>query len=595
MAIDLGAGGGASFFGQTLEATASGAIADGDPVVLNADGTVSAVASDGTVAAAPGEYMFIVGTISDTVYRYDLSTAFDVTTATYNATSFKTTPLQSSPQGIRFSPDGLKLFIIGPASDRIYQYEMPTPYDLSRAAYVNKELYVGTQEALPSGFAFNNDGTKVFVVGYQSFRVYEYTLPTAYDLTGSSYASVNFLVSGQSSNPRDVEFNDDGTQMYITDASTHRVYMYNLTTAFDISTATYSNVNLYIGFNTNPHTFRFNGDGTKAFASSDGQDRVYQFDLSTAYDISTAVGSGSVIISSEETGIAGLAFNYNTVTTTNLSENAYLGLSDGAYTDGATATIQLLGSVDDAQTGMTPGTVQYVQADGSISSNVDNPVVEAGYAISPTNLVVKGAYNKIASALFRPTPLADIMPQVSAESYANIFLYESNTTAFATDSGNFWNGVERQGGYIINANLSSYTTVVDVTGAGALGLVLTGAFSSDADVFVEVTLDDEVREFRAFLPAGGRGTFMFSRFDLLQRYSAGSAASLDATGRFHPTYTRPYSQYTTAASNDQIFIQPTGLTGGLRFKNNMKVRIKAATAFNTANLRHYHGVLYVID
>lgn len=591
----LGGGGGASFYGSTLEATASGAIADGDPVVLNADGTVSAVASDGAIVANPGEYMMIVGSSTDTIYKYDLSTGFDVTTATYNAISFSVQPQENAPESISFSPDGLKLFMLGQTGDRVYQYEMATPYDISIAAYANKDLYVGTQDIQPLGFAFNNDGTKLFMVGLNTDRVYEYTLPTAYDLSGSSYASVSFLVSGQSANPRGVTFNDDGTKMYITDSNTHRIYMYNLTTGFDISTASYSNVNFYVGFNTNPGEMVFNGDGTKMFVAAYGQDRVYQYDLSTAYDISTSVGAGSFYIGTQELNVSGLTFNYGTQTTTNLSDSAYLGISDGAYTDGATATIQLLGAVDDAQSGMTPGTVQYVQTDGSLSSDIGVPLVEAGYAISATSLVVRGAYNKIASASFKPTPLADIMPQVSAESYSNIYLYQNNTTAHNSGSTTFWDSFEEQGAYVINANLSSFTTIADVSGGGALGLVLTGAFASNADVFVEVTLDDEVREFRAFLPAAGRGTFMFSRFDLLQRYSVGPNAGPDTTGRFHTTYTTPYSQYSTAYSNDLVYIQPTGLTGGLRFKNNMKVRIKSSTAFNTANLRNYHGVLYVVD
>ena len=63
----LGGGGGASFFGSTLEATASGAIADGDPVVLNADGTVSKVAASGTDVLPAGKYMLAVSSTTDRV------------------------------------------------------------------------------------------------------------------------------------------------------------------------------------------------------------------------------------------------------------------------------------------------------------------------------------------------------------------------------------------------------------------------------------------------------------------------------------------------------------------------------------------------
>ena len=44
-------------------------------------------------------------------------------------------------------------------------------------------------------------------------------------------------VSGQQTVPLGVEFNPDGTKMYMTGTSSNKVFQYTLTTAFDISTA----------------------------------------------------------------------------------------------------------------------------------------------------------------------------------------------------------------------------------------------------------------------------------------------------------------------------------------------------------------------
>ena len=75
---------------------------------------------------------------------------------------------------------------------------------------------------------------------------------------------------------------------------------------------------------------------------------------------------------------------------TNLTAENFIGVSDGAYSNGQTATIQLIGSVDDAQSGLTPGQKYYVQGDGTLSTTADSPSVLAGKAISSTNLVIKG-------------------------------------------------------------------------------------------------------------------------------------------------------------------------------------------------------------
>ena len=75
---------------------------------------------------------------------------------------------------------------------------------------------------------------------------------------------------------------------------------------------------------------------------------------------------------------------------TDLTTENYIGISSGAYADGATATVQIVGSVDDAQSGLTAGQSYYVQGDGSLSTTPDTPSVFAGTAVSATKLIVKG-------------------------------------------------------------------------------------------------------------------------------------------------------------------------------------------------------------
>ena len=64
------------------------------------------------------------------------------------------------------------------------------------------------------------------------------------------------------------------------------------------------------------------------------------------------------------------------------STDGSLAVSDGAYSDGQTATIQISGSIDDAQSGLTPGQKYYVQADGTLSETASDPSVLAGTAVA---------------------------------------------------------------------------------------------------------------------------------------------------------------------------------------------------------------------
>lgn len=75
---------------------------------------------------------------------------------------------------------------------------------------------------------------------------------------------------------------------------------------------------------------------------------------------------------------------------TNLTSENYIGISSGVYTNGQTATIQLTGAVDDAQTSLTAGQSYFVQPDGTLGLTPGNPSVFAGTAVSSTKLIIKG-------------------------------------------------------------------------------------------------------------------------------------------------------------------------------------------------------------
>jgi hypothetical protein len=74
----------------------------------------------------------------------------------------------------------------------------------------------------------------------------------------------------------------------------------------------------------------------------------------------------------------------------NVTAENFIGFSNGAYTTGQTATIQIVGSVDDAQSGLTAGQSYYVQQDGTLGLTPASPSVFAGTAVSATKIIVKG-------------------------------------------------------------------------------------------------------------------------------------------------------------------------------------------------------------
>ena len=120
------------------------------------------------------------------------------------------------------------------------------------------------------------------------------------------------------------------------------------------------------------------GSGLKVYNNAATYDSDTQQVIISYRDNSTADEIGEAVAA------------YPGYTSVNLSSTNFIGISDGSYADAATATIQTIGSVDDAQTGLTPGQAYYVQTDGTLSTTPDSPSVFAGTAVAATKIIVKG-------------------------------------------------------------------------------------------------------------------------------------------------------------------------------------------------------------
>ena len=106
-----------------------------------------------------------------------------------------------------------------------------------------------------------------------------------------------------------------------------------------------------------------------------------------SYISSTFDSTNGKVVFAYTGGYDGNAVVYSPTTIgTNLTAENYIGISDGAYTNGQTATVQLIGSVDDAQSSLTPGQKYYVQDNGTLA---ESGSVLAGTAIASTKLLIK--------------------------------------------------------------------------------------------------------------------------------------------------------------------------------------------------------------
>ena len=232
-----------------------------------------------------GTKMFVVGRAGKDINEYTLSTGFDVSTASF-VDSFDVSNEETEPKGLAFNNDGTKMFVVGYTDDEVLEYNLSPGFDVSTASFVDG-FSVRSEDLIPAGLAFNNDGTKMFVAGQHGDDVNEYTLSTGFDVSTASFVD-SFDVSSEDTSPLDLKFNTDGTRMFVVGFAGDDINEYTLSTGFDVSTASFVDRFDVSTEESAPTGLAFNDDGTKMFVTGKTGDDVNEYTLSCAYKVTSS-------------------------------------------------------------------------------------------------------------------------------------------------------------------------------------------------------------------------------------------------------------------------------------------------------------------
>lgn len=204
------------------------------------------------------------------------------------------------PNAITFTPDGLYAVLACGTDLNLRAFTLSTAFDVSTmvASTVMDVSAEETQDVV--GVCFGDSGNKLYIAGADD-EVNEYDLSTAYDISTATFNQA-LSVSTETTNPYYVHFNDDGTKMYIGRTT---VYEYNLGTAWDISTAVYTGGDNFT-LPTSEWDLVFHPSGTRFWTAEVATDEIRQYDLGTAWDITSAVYDQAFDVSTENTNMRGV-------------------------------------------------------------------------------------------------------------------------------------------------------------------------------------------------------------------------------------------------------------------------------------------------
>lgn len=160
---------------------------------------------------------------------------------------------------------------------------------------------------------FKPNGLALYVLADNLVQQYDLSIP--WDLDSLSQTGTFFDLQSEITDNDGISFKPDGTKMYVLGTTTNvasRVFQYTLSTPWDVSTASYDSVEFIADQGLGPGGMFFKPDGLNLFVVSNydtSNRKVVDYSLSTAWDLSTASTSGSTSLLISSYVSTGLTFS----------------------------------------------------------------------------------------------------------------------------------------------------------------------------------------------------------------------------------------------------------------------------------------------
>lgn len=227
--------------------------------------------------------------------------------------------------GCKFGDSGNKFYVMVLTDDDIRQYSLSTAYDVTSITYDGLvDLNSNGGNSGPIGFDWKPDGSTLWIVDIVGDVVAEYSVTTAWDITSGITEEQTFSVAGQETAPTDITWKPDGSMFFICGIAGRGIDTYSCSTNWDISTASHVR---YRAINTRPMQITWNDDGTQLIYNRDEtsyDSYVYVINFGTAYDTSSITTSADILLTTNHWD-------------RNINHNNYNGLINTTYIDGIRA------------------------------------------------------------------------------------------------------------------------------------------------------------------------------------------------------------------------------------------------------------------
>jgi hypothetical protein len=235
----------------------------------------------------------------DVYFEVDRAEPWDITNAEFTGVRFDFGDRGDNIRSTEFRPDGRLMYQLSRANETVTQFRLEEPWRISTVEEVGVYNFAddlildrGWDGSAGHGLWLRNgDGGRMYV--WNRREIYQYEIDD-WDVTSAEKVGFKNL-DDEVTRGHDIDFKPDGSRLYLDDRTEEAVFEYTLSEDWNIETA---ELNFKFDISSQEEAVRgieFDNDGKRMFLCDTGLRQVHEYELETAWELSTAAFTGNIL------------------------------------------------------------------------------------------------------------------------------------------------------------------------------------------------------------------------------------------------------------------------------------------------------------
>jgi len=246
-----------------------------------------ALGYNGLYISRDGRFKYVLDSTGDRIIQYNLTIPNNISTAVYWQ-NLSISANETSATGLTFSYDETKFYIVGTSGDDVTQYNMTVANNIVTATPFTRFKTNITPNS--NGITISEDDTKIYIVSTaEPDTIYQYNLSIATDLnSANNNTNIELNINAWIDSGSGLFFKrPTGEKMFVVNSNSDNVEVFTLSVPWDISTGNSDLVEFYVGNqDTVPQDLAFDNDGRFMYIAGDNYNNTIQYILPAAWNLS---------------------------------------------------------------------------------------------------------------------------------------------------------------------------------------------------------------------------------------------------------------------------------------------------------------------